>query len=106
MAVDLSKYSRTELLQLSRDIEKQLERLDKEERKAALEAAERAAKEYGYSLSDLTSATAPKSSKKVNPPKYRNPEDPTQTWTGKGRRPEWIKTAEEKGVELSSLEIG
>ena len=26
-------------------------------------------------------------------PKYRNPKDPSQTWTGRGRRPTWIVEA-------------
>ena len=26
-------------------------------------------------------------------PKYRNPKDPSQTWTGRGRRPLWIAKA-------------
>ena len=25
--------------------------------------------------------------------KYRNPKDPTQTWTGRGRRPAWLNEA-------------
>ena len=26
----------------------------------------------------------------VNPPKYRNPENPDQTWSGRGKRPAWV----------------
>lgn len=28
---------------------------------------------------------------KPSPPKYRNPADPTQTWTGKGKAPLWME---------------
>lgn len=28
-------------------------------------------------------------------PKYRNPADPTQTWTGRGKRPGWLKGVED-----------
>lgn len=27
----------------------------------------------------------------INTPKYANPDDPTQTWTGMGRHPIWFK---------------
>jgi len=38
-------------------------------------------------------------------PKYRNPSDPEQTWSGRGRKPGWLVTALEAGVDISDLEI-
>ncbi|KAA9005219.1 H-NS histone family protein [Histidinibacterium aquaticum] len=107
MATDISSMSRKELEQLRKDIDRQLEKRAKDEQKAALEAAERAAREYGFSLSELTGSSGGKRSKSgsVNPPKYRNPDNPEQTWTGKGRRPEWIKDAQKKGEDLKRFEI-
>lgn len=29
----------------------------------------------------------------VGAPKYRNPENPEQTWTGRGKKPGWLKQA-------------
>jgi DNA-binding protein H-NS len=48
----------------------------------------------GFSLSDLANVGKVK---KVSPAKYRNPNDPDQTWTGRGRTPLWIKALEESG---------
>ncbi|MFO1421641.1 MAG: H-NS histone family protein [Candidatus Competibacteraceae bacterium] len=31
--------------------------------------------------------------KSVGIPKYRNPENPEQTWTGRGKKPGWLKLA-------------
>lgn len=31
------------------------------------------------------------STKKVYPPRFRNPEPPHQEWSGRGRRPNWIR---------------
>ncbi|GAB3791870.1 H-NS histone family protein [Dyella agri] len=40
-------------------------------------------------------------------PKYRNPEDASQTWTGRGRKPSWVAEAlRKRGVTLDSLLIG
>ncbi|WP_392337429.1 H-NS family nucleoid-associated regulatory protein [Loktanella salsilacus] len=33
----------------------------------------------------------------VSPPKYCHPENPEQTWTGRGRQPDWMKDALENG---------
>ncbi len=40
------------------------------------------------------------------PPKYRNPENPSETWSGQGRRPAWFIAAEGRGIPLSQLAIG
>ncbi len=37
-------------------------------------------------------------------PKYRNPENPSQTWYGRGPRPDWLEELLERGYSLSDLE--
>ena len=36
-------------------------------------------------------------------PKYSNPEDPSQKWSGRGRRPRWVTQAIEAGRTLDDL---
>ena len=38
-------------------------------------------------------------------PKYRNPNDAEQTWTGRGRRPLWIEDSLNNGMDLADLLI-
>jgi DNA-binding protein H-NS len=38
-------------------------------------------------------------------PKYRNPADPSQTWSGRGRQPRWFKAALRKGKSERSLRV-
>jgi DNA-binding protein H-NS len=38
-------------------------------------------------------------------PKYRNPDNPAETWSGKGKRPAWLEAALAKGKALESLEV-
>lgn len=39
-------------------------------------------------------------------PKYRNPDDPSQTWTGRGKQPLWFAAAiKKRGVTAESLLI-
>jgi DNA-binding protein H-NS len=40
-------------------------------------------------------------------PKYRNPENPAQTWSGRGKRPLWFSEAlKKKGATADSMLIG
>ncbi|MFZ0254852.1 MAG: H-NS histone family protein [Gammaproteobacteria bacterium] len=38
-------------------------------------------------------------------PKYRNPENPEQLWTGRGNRPRWVTAALERGLTLQDMLI-
>jgi DNA-binding protein H-NS len=38
--------------------------------------------------------------------KYRHPENPDLTWSGRGRRPAWIRDAVEAGRALGDFESG
>ncbi len=104
MAIDLSKMSEKELVKLRGDIEKTLAGMVKRKRDDARKAAEAAAKKHGFSLNELVGGT--KTAKKsASVPKYRNPADPAQTWSGRGRQPAWFKEAVAKGTDPSKLEI-
>ncbi len=40
------------------------------------------------------------------PPKFANPADPEQTWSGRGKRPLWFSAALQAGASEASLLIG
>lgn len=102
MSIDLDSMSREELLALKKNVDKALASFEKRQREAALAAAQKAAQEHGFSLDEILGK---KSAGRTAVPKYRNPEDPTQTWTGRGRQPAWYKAAIEAGAKPSDLEI-
>lgn len=103
MAKKLDAMSRDELLSLQKDVDAALKDYDKRKKKEALAAAQRVALEYGYSLDEVMGGKSGAKSK--SPPKYANPADPTQTWTGRGRQPGWIKSALKKGKKLEDMAI-
>jgi DNA-binding protein H-NS len=107
--MDINTLNRKELEQLRGDVERALETVSKRELKAARDAAAKAAAEYGYSLAELTEGIASKKGKygpaTRSPAKFANPADPTQTWTGKGRQPNWYRAELEKGTDPSTLEL-
>ncbi len=106
MKFDLDSLSRAELEKLRGDVDKALSNLAERERQAALDAAERAAKAHGYSLKELTGVAPQKvKSRAKNPPKYRHPDTPSSTWTGRGRKPQWIRDAESAGIDIATYAI-
>lgn len=38
-------------------------------------------------------------------PRYRNPENSAETWSGRGRRPAWVDEVLSRGFALEDLEI-
>jgi DNA-binding protein H-NS len=38
-------------------------------------------------------------------PKYRNPADPAQTWTGRGKQPRWVTAQLKSGKKLDDFRI-
>ncbi len=39
-------------------------------------------------------------------PKYRNPENPSETWAGRGLKPRWLTAALKSGKKLDDFVIG
>ena len=74
------------------------ERAKPEQRKATLETRGAAAR---------SNAGEPARAKKrvATGPKYRHPDDPDLTWSGRGRRPHWLTEALEAGHDLDDLKI-
>jgi len=115
MAFNLKAMTAKELIKLKKDVEKALKFAEERARRDALKAVEKAAAEFGFSFGELSGKgkpkAAPKATKKKSKakakaaPKYRNPADPEQTWSGRGRQPFWFKEAVTGGTDPSSLEI-
>jgi DNA-binding protein H-NS len=104
MTIDLASMSREELTTLRKNVEKALDSLETRRRAEALKAAENAAKEFGFSLTELSSG-APVGKKAKGAPKYANPADPSQTWTGRGRKPNWVIAHLEQGKSLEDIAL-
>lgn len=106
MALNLDAMSRKELIQLKSDIDAALKSAEVRERKEALKAAELAAAEFGFSLDELSGGAKSRAGKAgKSPAKYRNPQNPEDTWTGRGRKPRWVHEAISNGVDIAELEI-
>ena len=101
--INLHGLSIQELQALSRDIEGELRRRGDEERKRVLVRMKELAASVDMTLEEVIAYSSAKKTK--GEPKYQNPENPRQTWTGRGKRPSWIKAALEQGKSLDELRI-
>lgn len=102
--IDLDTFSKEELTQLQKDVTRAIDKADIREKQKALAAAESAARDFGYSLDEVLTARAGKTKAK-SPPKFRDPKNPENTWSGMGRKPDWLKAALDAGSSLDELRI-
>ncbi|MGJ8616004.1 MAG: H-NS family nucleoid-associated regulatory protein [Sulfitobacter sp.] len=114
MAIDLKSMNSKELEKLLGEVKKALQSAKARDRRKALKAAEKAAAEWGFTLTDLSEDGKPAKKQRKNKakvvkpkskPQFANPADKTQTWTGKGRQPNWFRAEVEKGSTPDSMRI-
>ena len=115
MAVNYSSWSLDKLKKELIKIEKTIKTLESRDRKAALAQVMAVAKKNGFELHELIGApvaktaaktlSKPKKKRGKVAPKYRNPADANQTWTGRGRQPHWVQNLEKTGRSLDDVRI-
>ena len=98
-----------ELVSLRNDMDHLIKQKQKEEKKEILAKMHEMAKSAGYSsVAEFVGSPggrAPRSDKGVKlPPKYQS-KDGKKTWSGKGRRPDWVIEHLEAGGKVEALEI-
>ena len=99
----LEKMSYAELLKLQERIEAAIAQKRVEDAASTKEQLRAMAEKAGFSLNDLFGKRgARKGSGEI---KYRNPKDTSQTWTGRGRKPNWLVDAVKKGAKIDTFAI-
>lgn len=100
----IEKLSYAELFELRQQVDAAMaerKTLEERELKQKLEAL---AAESGFSIGELFGGK--KGAKKsAGIAMFRNPKDVTQTWTGRGRKPNWLVDALKKGGKMDSFAI-
>ena len=104
-AKDLSKMTLKELHAHWAEVDAAIAEAEVRNRKEALAAVQAAAKEMGVTLEQLSGSGAKTSRKAPTPAKYRHPENPEVTWSGRGRQPGWIKDALANGQSIEEFAL-
>ena len=94
-----------ELKDLRKTLDRAIASYETRKRQEALSAVEQAAREYGFKLTELLGIGKAGRRRRsgASTAKYTNPDNPEQTWSGRGRRPQWITDALESGRTLEDL---
>ena len=101
--IDLAKMSDEELKDLENAIRRERVRRENARKKEAEKKIKEIAAAAGLSVEIASAPSKGKAPKGALPPKYRNPDDPTQTWSGRGKRPAWFKAALDKGIKPEDM---
>lgn len=101
----LDEMSKEQLEKLRRETDRKLKDYDERRRREARSVAEKAIKDYGYTLEDLISPSQRSKGAKKSEPRYRHPENASITWTGRGRKPGWVIAHLDDGGKIEDLAI-
>ena len=101
----IDRLSYAELNELRARIEDKIaEKRAEEQEKLRAKVAELAA-EAGLSLEEVVTKKGRDRRRGKVAAKYRNPKNPSQTWTGRGRKPKWLVAELDKGKKLEGFEV-
>lgn len=104
--VNLDKLTHKDLLELQKDVAVAINQRRTEELADLKKKMAEMAGASGFDLNELLSGKKAASGKRGPVAvKYRNPKDPSQTWTGRGRKPTWMVEALKKGAKMETFAV-
>lgn len=107
MAIDVTKLNRRQLNALRNKIDSREDEMNKNALKDLRARIAAMIKEEGFTMDEVMGRRSKRAGKRTGkvPPKFQNPADPTQTWSGRGKRPRWFNAALKSGKKEKDLLI-
>lgn len=109
MSVDLRSLSLVELNEVIQEARALIAEKQEEAVQAAYQKVIIIASEVGLSAEELLRLGREKAvrpvSRGVVPPRYRNPMNAEETWTGRGKQPRWVASNISRGITLEDMLI-
>lgn len=106
--VNVDKMSLKDLVDLEARVQKAIALARDRERSELKKKVADLAETHGFSVSELFGSPRGRAvgrAKSVGVAKYANPEDRSDTWTGRGRKPNWLVERLRKGAKLNDFSI-
>jgi len=100
---DLLALSEEELEEMKKNVEQAILAVRRKKRDDAVAALRKEAKRMGFTLEELVAP--PPKRRTTRAPKYANPDNPGETWSGMGRKPNWLTDNLAKGKTLEDMKI-
>ena len=106
--IDLSGLNIDQLTDLVGKAQSEMASRERKRRKDLRNELERRVAADGYKMHDifpeLGTATGARVGRQKRPAKYRNPQNPDDTWSGIGRTPKWVQAIlEERGIDAPAF---
>lgn len=107
MAVDIKNLNHNQLNDLISKAQERQTEMRKEKVVKLREKVHAMIKAEGYSFDDIFGSARGKTRRSTGTvaPKYRNPGNAEQTWSGRGKRPRWFNDALAAGKKEKDLAI-
>lgn len=105
---NLKTLSLEELIKTKHQVEYLIKEKQKEQKKDLINQFKEQAAKLGLTLEEVMGMESGKGRKTKGQkvaPKYQHPNDPSLTWTGRGRKPLWVEDQLKSGKRLEDLEI-
>src|ERR1700745_2702631 len=101
-SVNVDKLSLKELLDLEAKGQKAIAGARERGRAEVKHAMAQLAEKRGFSMSELFGG---RGRGKVSAAKYANPDNRSETWTGRGRKPNWLVAKLKKGANIAAFAL-
>ena len=102
-SIDLEPLDIDQLAELLANVQTEMASREKENRQELRAELERRVAAEGYKMRDIfpeLGAGASSGARRKRPAKYRDPQNPGQTWSGIGRTPKWVQAIlDERGID-------
>ena len=106
MAINIRNLSHAQLSDLIQRAKTRQDELAREKATQLRAKISAMVKAEGFAIEDVFGGSgARRGVRRKVKPKYRNPIDPSQTWTGRGKRPRWFNAALSAGKKEKDLLI-
>ena len=101
-SVNVDKMSLKELLDLEAKVQKAIAGARERERAEVKQAMALLAEKRGFSVAELFGG---RGRGKLSAAKYANPDNRAETWTGRGRKPNWLVAKLKKGANIADFAL-
>ncbi|MDR3389297.1 MAG: H-NS histone family protein [Rudaea sp.] len=105
MAIDIKNLNLNQLDDLIQRAQSRKQELGKERASKVRAKLATLAKAEGFAIEELFGGGRGKKTRRPAKPKFRNPADHSQTWSGRGKRPRWFNAALSAGKKEKDLLI-
>ena len=106
-SIDLESLDIDQLTELLTKAQTEIASREKGNRKELRAELERRVAAEGYKIADIFPELGAASSSRARrkwPAKYRDPQNPEQTWGGIGRTPKWVQAIlDERGIDMAAF---